>query len=426
MGQVTPSGYPINNDYTSNYATAIVNTYTDITATDPYCSGDTGEFISGSYDFDYYVVGDAIKMLSDFDGYNFYVRASGNGLLYLHYYEPPTTSGTLVVETDDILEYTPFEYNDDNLINQVIIVGNKGNLYEYSDDTSISKYGRHPKRINDPRIKTEYDASSSAYAYIARCKTPVLKGSVTIEGDVSVDLNQKFSLSIPEINISGAHEIVAYTHTIDARGFTTKLDLGRTFRDPSNLRDTAITSYVESFNEEAPGEVGSVVYKSGNGYGGESAFKYDSGDNRLDVSKVTLSSVLSGTSMKMSGDISSATGIYTTFVSASTTNLTGDPGGSDKQIQFNDNGTLTGDTSMTWDKTANNLYIAGGISGTTISGGSLKLTDNIHVSTSIFMQPTVTAPTNNAGMIWMSGTVDYCKLYMCTSNSGVWKSVDIT
>lgn len=84
----------------------------------------------------------------------------------------------------------------------------------------------------------------------------------------------------------------------------------------------------------------------------------------------------------------------------------GTPGGSDKQVQFNDATAFGGDADFTWDKTNNSLDIRGTASGRilkasqTISGsGNLSIRGNATVSGSIMLQEENVPATPPAGYL---------------------------
>ncbi len=251
-----------------------------ISSSTGYKTGST--YVSGSYDFSDWIVGDAIKALSSFDGANFYVEASSNGAYYFHYDQPPTGTQDFYISSSDILEYSPFEYTDENLINEVIIVGNRDQVWKYSSAASIQTYGNFPKRVYDPRIRRQYDAKNLADGYLNRCDTPKLRGSITIEGDETISLDNKFNLGVTEIGITGSHEIISYTHNIDNRGFTTTVEFGSNFRDPSIMNDASLSKVVDSLNEPIPGVEGSIIFKSGQGYSGDENLTWDTNNFRLE------------------------------------------------------------------------------------------------------------------------------------------------
>lgn len=240
---------------------------------------DNTPLLKGQTNVEGWVFGDVVKELSKFDGYNFYADYSSNGIRYLHYYEPPTSSQNFKIQQSDILDYSSFEYTDDNFYNSITVVGEKNVLFHFNDWDSISTYGRRPKRIYDNSITTEEDAESLANTYLQ--SDIGVRGSITINGNEDIDITEKFRLYIDQIGISSTAEILSYTHKLDKGGYVTTLDFGRHYRDPSNLNTSSFSKLIDGLSEESPGVEGSVIYKSGTGYHGEDDFIYSRTNSRL-------------------------------------------------------------------------------------------------------------------------------------------------
>ena len=73
------------------------------------------------------------------------------------------------------------------------------------------------------------------------------------------------------------------------------------------------------------------------------------------------------------------------------------PGGSDTEVQFNDNGSLNGDTGLTFDKTTNALTVG----ASTVDGGSAKVYGDINLDDGGTFSTTVQSvtPTANLSLI---------------------------
>jgi len=102
--------------------------------------------------------------------------------------------------------------------------------YTATDDDSISLYGRHVKVISDSTINSYSAARIRAETEIEN-SVPVYKGSFTINGDTSIELDQKISSNLTNIGISGVHDVVSYTHRIDQNGYTTIINYGKQMYD---------------------------------------------------------------------------------------------------------------------------------------------------------------------------------------------------
>ena len=219
--------HTLNYDWTTSLVRDLVSSqcdgdigYTDIIP-------GSGVFISGSYEFDNYSVGDAIKQLSNYDGFQFYVNSGNN----LQYYELSSTQAITITEAE-IEKYSPFQQSDDMIYNDVIVVGN-GISVRSSSQASIDKYGRHRYRFNESSISGLADAQLIADNIVSNYKNPDLYGEITVIGNEDIDIGEKITLDLTNLSITGNHNIKSYTHTIDENGFRTKVSFGRESYDPS-------------------------------------------------------------------------------------------------------------------------------------------------------------------------------------------------
>jgi len=216
--------HSFSNAKTSYMISSLISDYSDLTFPQ---SDDIGQQLSGEYDFEDMCLGDAIKKINSFDSYNFYVNGSDE----LIYYKPNTTQSLTVTESN-LIEKSKFEESDDELYNRVLVKGD-GVSYTSHDAVSESNYGKHFLKVSEQLVNNESDAQTLAESYVNEYKDPVLYGSVTIRGDESVSISQQFTLSLTNLGISETPKIVSYVHTIDKKGFRTKIQFGRESYEPA-------------------------------------------------------------------------------------------------------------------------------------------------------------------------------------------------
>jgi len=95
-----------------------------------------------------------------------------------------------------------------------------------SNQTSISNYGRHLKRIDDSTITTLYQAELRAEREVSQNSIPK-KGTLVVNGVSNMGLDYKFSSNFTNFGINESHDIVSYTQRIDENGFTTSINYGK-------------------------------------------------------------------------------------------------------------------------------------------------------------------------------------------------------
>ena len=103
-----------------------------------YCTGISGggvdptegSVVTDDLDLTNMVVGEAIIRLTEIDGYKFYVDNDSN----LQYFYPEDVTYGFTVEEDDIYQMNPIEQSDEDIINDVLVVGGTG----YSKTTTLS------------------------------------------------------------------------------------------------------------------------------------------------------------------------------------------------------------------------------------------------------------------------------------------------
>jgi len=213
------------NDYTSNIIKDILDTYTSIDTT--LMPTDSGQIISGKRTYLYFSVGDAIETVSEYDDYRFFIDKDDK----FHYYKPSTNQKTIT--ESNLIKVKDIKKNDKDIWNHIIVVGSGNIVSQVSNQTSIDTYGKYLKIIRDYNINKSGDATSLANKYLTEYATPVYEGTILIDGDETLDLEQEVELSFTNLNITGNHEITSLKHKFDEMGFTTELRFGRAPFNPS-------------------------------------------------------------------------------------------------------------------------------------------------------------------------------------------------
>lgn len=186
-----------------------------------------GTYIDGSYDFEDYIVGDAIKKISQFDNFRLYVNEDDK----VQYYEP---SGAVKTITEaNIQSIGSVEKSDSQLFNDITVIGSDTIKAHVENAASISTYGRFPKTIKESKLNDQADATSLANKYLDEYKNPRWEGTITINGDETLDINQKLRLNLQYLDLDEDVEVVQLEHTITStKGFLTKINFGRTPYNP--------------------------------------------------------------------------------------------------------------------------------------------------------------------------------------------------
>jgi hypothetical protein len=241
------------NDYTTNFIIDLVDSQTDIgTSSIPI---NTGTFMSGSYDFTNHSVGETIRTLADFDGYYFYVNSGGN----LKYYGLTSNQSITILESQ-IESHSPFQMADDQIYNDVIVVGGANISARASSQTSIDAYGRHRYKVNYPTVTNSQDAQQLADQFVLDYKDPTWYGDLTIAGNQNITIGKTFNLNLTNMDISGSQIIKSYTHLIDKNGFTTKISFGREQYDPSTDYSELRSEFTEVYDGIGVGLEKSFVF----------------------------------------------------------------------------------------------------------------------------------------------------------------------
>ncbi|RLG29109.1 hypothetical protein DRN98_08720, partial [Methanosarcinales archaeon] len=117
---------------TAYIASSLVSTYCEnITA--PDVSVTDGVYTS-EIDLTNKTVGDALVALTELDGYRFYVDNQN----HLQYYYPEKRDYDFIITDDDIVDMTPVEEADEDIINDVIVIGGS----DYSKKAKLAT--KHP------------------------------------------------------------------------------------------------------------------------------------------------------------------------------------------------------------------------------------------------------------------------------------------
>jgi len=118
-------------------------------------------------------VGEAISRLSEMDGYTFYVDTSDD----VQYYFRNTGVNMFIVTEDDIIEMVPVDESDENLVNDVVVIGPTNYYYKTEQNLHCSSavvldgdtgYNRYYAQ----KFKATYDRLSGFRAYLGRTKDP--------------------------------------------------------------------------------------------------------------------------------------------------------------------------------------------------------------------------------------------------------------
>jgi len=94
-----------------------------------------------------------------------------------------------------------------------------------SSQSSIDKYGKHIKTIQDASITDYNSAAVLASGLLARYAEVLPRGVLIVSGNTDYALNKKAIVYLPHYNISSQLEIRAVEHILDKGGFRTRLTL---------------------------------------------------------------------------------------------------------------------------------------------------------------------------------------------------------
>ncbi len=171
---------------TGYIASSLVGTYaTGISGA--YDFTNSGTVLGDTLDLSYQTIGDALTSLVNLDGYKFYIDTSDN----LYYYKPEKRLYDFTIEEDDIVDMSPIEEADEDIINDVLIVGGTG----YSKYTKVST--SYPSSTVFPsgvivaqQFRSEDNILSAIKLYLGRSQEPYRPDALNFEiwEDKSVDV----------------------------------------------------------------------------------------------------------------------------------------------------------------------------------------------------------------------------------------------
>ena len=125
----------------------------------------SGTNLTEKIEFDNEIIGDALVRLIDMDGYRFYVDWDDN----LQYYKPSQRTYDFTVTEANILEMTPIEDADEDIVNDVLVVGGTATY----TDTTKQLSNNHPIYLTPgvflaQRFKAENTRLTSIKLYLSR------------------------------------------------------------------------------------------------------------------------------------------------------------------------------------------------------------------------------------------------------------------
>jgi len=165
------------NKTTAFIASSLVGEFaTGITAPDVDVTD--GSTITGDIVFDYETVGDALIRLTQTDSYKFYVNNDDE----LVYYYPSSDNLEVVnVVESDIIDMTPIEESDEDLVNDCLIIGGTG----YSAITEQDLHSKHNIIPNGvivgQKFKAEDTRLAAAQLYLGRTLDPLEPSELLFE-----------------------------------------------------------------------------------------------------------------------------------------------------------------------------------------------------------------------------------------------------
>lgn len=128
----------------------------------------------GEIDLSNMVLGDALVELTSYDGFKFYVDNTDT----FQYRYAGYSGYQFTIEEDDILDMTPLEEADEDLVNDVLVVGGTG----YTEKTNVDNYGgtfTNPSSMVFPsamivaqRFKAEGNTLSAVKLWLDRSRDP--------------------------------------------------------------------------------------------------------------------------------------------------------------------------------------------------------------------------------------------------------------
>jgi len=180
---ITSSNESFSNKYTSFIVSSLISDYCSGNSTyvAPPNIGLSGVVID-TVTFDSMTIGDCIARMSQIDGYTFYVDTNKT----LQYYEPATTSQFTVIESD-ILDMIPVEDSDDDMKNDVTIIGSlqyesysrKDNIDDITDYLKVSGAGNYIAQSIKVPTSLHQNWLSAIKLYLSRTSGTIKRGGIT-------------------------------------------------------------------------------------------------------------------------------------------------------------------------------------------------------------------------------------------------------
>ena len=154
--------------YTSYIVSSLISTYCQGAVKGNINLEDGYNFID-EIDLSDLPIGDAIVKLISYDGFKFYVDTNGK----LNYYDPSDEEiYTIIVEEDDIIDMSPIEEADEDLLNDVKIIGGLGystkTSYPYPEGVIVSSSVFKKKVMVAQQFQAKDDKLSAIRLYLDR------------------------------------------------------------------------------------------------------------------------------------------------------------------------------------------------------------------------------------------------------------------
>ena len=139
------------NDWTSNIVAGIISEHTLIgTSSIP---ANSGTYLDGAYNVEDYIVGDAVKKITQFDDYRLYVDENDEAQYYI-----PSAAVKTITEAE-VVSIGSIEKSDDKLYNDITILGSGTVKAQVEDAISIATYGRFPLVMREAKLDNQADAN---------------------------------------------------------------------------------------------------------------------------------------------------------------------------------------------------------------------------------------------------------------------------
>jgi len=156
---------------------------------------------------------------------------SGSGKYWEYYWSPSSQYEYGKIMYSDDGGVTWKDYYDDSSIpsgSMAFKLGfGGGNISYYKENPlSISKHGRHFKKVTESSITTLEDAQAYADAYLSKYASGSKTGRLVIKGRTNIDITRPFTFSSARLGISEDLPLASYTQSIDRNGFLTTLNYG--------------------------------------------------------------------------------------------------------------------------------------------------------------------------------------------------------